>query len=304
MDRVWIVAACVLFAALAGCAAKQADVPEPVASITTTTTTTAPPAPVNQSSPVFPIHYQNFDCDAVVFVHAVDFPHANARLPVGYVASDLGRLLNLTVNLDRAAVGLITYECDDDDLGSGPHSHAALSVFIDAPVISGVQTERSEIFLDVYELHRFISSPEQAVAYAAAGWNHTVGIDMSVDYFVAEPLPDLGVDPRQPNPIIATSTGSINGTQEWTGGIGGGTSYLLGHETIRFWQDTPTGVSYQEFSLDRHGRGSAAGCNYNNLGPVAAALGRAGCDPGEGLGLGFQSFNVAGAFYHLPGVHA
>lgn len=291
---------------LAGCS-EPAEAPAPVPT-TPGDPVMAPPQPM----PTPPIPgtvaavnqtFSQTDCDAVIFVHAVDFPEANAMLPLGYVAADLGHLLDVPTNLNRAAIGLIAYTCADDGLGAGPHAHAALAVFVDAPSIQRQQVGRPDVFLNIYERGRFISAPSQQEALDAIHWNTTLGLDLTIDVAVAEPLPDAGLDPRQPNPLTATSEGSLNGTRMWTGGASGATAYQLVDRPLRFWQDTPEGVSYQEFVVDRNGRGGISACVYDE-GPVRDALGRGSCLQEDGLGLLFQDFNVTGRFVHLAGVHA
>ena len=293
-------------ALLAGCS-EPAAAPEP---------SPAPGAPIMQRQEPEPLPepapapalaptastFTHLGCDAVVFVHAMDFADANARLPLGYVAADLGYLLDLPTNVNRGAVGLITYACADDQ-GRGGHSQASIGIFVDPPSVQGQQVGRPDVFIDVYEFGRFFSDAEHAAPYRAAHWNVTTNLTVDVQVVVPEILPDLGADPRQPNPLVVTSEGHIDGERAWTGGAGGATAYRLANQTIRFWHDSPAGVSYLEYTLDRGGRGGASTCIYDP-GPVRDAMDRSRCLEEDGLGLVFEDFSVQGRIVHLPGVHA
>ena len=301
----WVVAL-LLASLLAGCASSDepAVTPAPEPSQQPPATEEPPTTtPSNTSmAPIFPIAYEQRDCNAVVLIHAVDFATANGILPLGYTAADMGYLMDLPANLNLAAIGLITYTCQDDDLGVGPHTQAALSVFIDAPVFNGTQSSRDEVFLNVYEVHRFFTNETQAARYAAAGWNVTTGLEAGVTTYIAPPA-DL--DQHQaPQPASATTEGTLDGTQQCIGGVTGATGFRLKHENIRFWQETPGGVSLVEYSLNKHGRGGVSFCQYAEDSLVAQTLGRTTCQPGENVGLTVADFQVTGTIEHFPGVYA
>lgn len=291
---------------LAGCAT---DEPAPEPEPTTATTTAPAPAPVvpepvapSANATQFPLFYTQNNCETVVFIHAVDFAHANSILPIGYVAADLGYLMDLPINLNLAAIGLITYTCQDDDLGVGEHTQAAISVFIETPAINGLQETRDDIFLNVYELHRYFSNDAQAARYAEAGWNLTTGLGGGVVNYIAPQVDNE--EHRIPQPAAATSAGTLGGETIWNGGVTGATGFRLQHESIRFWQETPGGVSFVQYTVDKHGRGAASFCEYHPDSLIATLLGRTDCEAGENLGMTVSDFNVVGEIHHLPGVRA
>ncbi|MGB1585799.1 MAG: hypothetical protein ACPHID_01980 [Thermoplasmatota archaeon] len=301
----WVAAICIIGLLLAGCTEEAAPTPAaPQPVVPTTPPSEDPGIPVTNETEtsVFPITYSHQDCEAIVFIHAVDFATANQLLPLGYTAADMGYLMDLPANINLAAIGLITYTCQEDDLGVGAHTQAALSVFINAPVLEGVQASREEVFINVYELHRFFSDDAQAARYQLAGWNVTTGLTGGVSNVIAPPA-DLD-DHRLPQPGSGASEGILNGTQQWIGGVSGATGFRLKHEQVRFWQETPDGVSMVGFTLDKHGRGAVSLCQYAEGSLIAQTIGRTSCQPGENFGLTVSDFNVVGTIEHFPGVSA
>lgn len=246
--------------------------------------------------------YNATGCDAVVYVHSVTFADAQAMLPLGFVAADLGELLDIDVRLDRGAIALVTFTCDDHEAADGPVGVASVNVFVDPPVLNGEQTDPEGVFINAYELHRFASNDTYVASYEAFGWSAQSGIEASLAIAVREPLPTPGIDSKEPNPLIGTSSGSMDGEELWTGGILTGTTYHLQDRTSRFYHAAEGGISYDEYTIDRQGRGGTSGCTYSGV--VADWMGRTQCDASENLGLGFQAFNIQGTMHHLPGVYA
>lgn len=245
-------------------------------------------------------------CNAVVLLAIDDYDNIDDFLPAGFVPADVVSLLRLTEEdqafLGQGAIGVVTASCEDNSITGAPFGLAFAGTLVYTPDIPQVSTS----YVDGYQGLFAATDPQIAALFASYGWPAKAGLDLDMavllDQDVHEP-----VDVRVPGAAVAQVTGTIDGTQVFDGIALASATYHTSDQDedldeIRFWHDTPGGLSYFENVLDTNGKSGSADCTF--AGEYAELIGRAQCDPGNTIGLIVADFGLETTLVLLDDVHA
>lgn len=304
--RSWSILAVLLLAA-SGCL--DSSEPEPTPSddpIADPVTPARPVLPVLTDDGLDSFSFNATGCNAMVSLHIDDYGAMDDFLPAGFIPADVMSLLKLQDNvfIGQGAYGAIIAECAASDITNGSFSVVMPGTLVDAPLL---ETNMPPSWVDAYEDFIMVSDPDVAELFETYGWdvepNVTasviVGRDVDVHDEVNSQVPGLGVALGS---IVQNETTIFN-----TFVTGGPTFHTSGSEAkgIRFWFDTPDGLSLFEVELSEHGKSGPVVCQYMAPSRMDDTFGaRTVCEPGGSIGLVIADFDFRATMTLLEGVHA
>ena len=233
-------------------------------------------------------------CDNALVFQLVDYGETDPYLPPGFHPSDAQNFLPLgPVAFGQGAVLFLVLSCPADS----PYQAATLDIFVEAPVVEGIEPAR----FNFYEVERYGHPGPLAPVLAAAGWKQ----------FPAE----VQVSPQDDQ---VDEVDAVGGNVSDEGGVvldfvGAATTPMpLGPSLVRFWQEVPEGLAYVEFDADIDAVMGSGSCSARTgtgfaaflTGPMPSPTGRPSCLSGDPILATFPGLYLNATARSLPGVHA
>ncbi|HUR24479.1 MAG TPA: hypothetical protein VM327_00500 [Candidatus Thermoplasmatota archaeon] len=243
----------------------------------------APPAHAPSSSgqvgpPAPPPMYGPADCDNLLLFQVVDYAQTDPFLPPGFHPRDPQEFLQSPAAFGQAGVIFLALDCDSPS--SGPLQAAFVGIFIEAPIVEGIEPAP----LNFLELVRYNPSDEFGGALAMAGWP---AVEANVS--LVSKVPGLhGYDTQA---VVADGEGDlamVAGTAVMpSGGLGGGPT--------RFWHQGADGLAYIEYSAALAAKVGSGLCQARAGTPLSHFVGAPVGDPDTPVGdLAFSCLGVNG----------
>lgn len=253
-----------------------------------------------------PFTFNATGCNAVVLLAIDDYGVIEDVIPAGFIPADVVSLLRLSfvsgeVHLGQGAIGVVTVHCQQSDLTGGPFSIATAGALVETPELSQVNTS----WVDGYQGRFATDAPAIAELFTQYGWPVDEGLEMDLAVLVDEDSHDEAGESAIPGSAVGQVTGTIADTMVFDGIVTASTTYHTSNaqtDAIRFWHDTPLGLSYFENQVDVHGKSGAADCSFG--GDYAELTGRTECEPGSAIGIVVADFELRTTLVRLDGIHA
>ncbi len=252
--------------------------------------------PVADPVTLFPIDNSGTGCREGFVAAAISMDQAGRHLPPGFTAGDASELFGFPAGTTMGAAIFTVFHCAASAYGNGTADAAVnttlmasdLGVVIEAPDIPGVEPVASNF----YVVRSWTNNTRLVEAFGAAQVNFSTVAPSLI--FVPVPVGGgylVGADVNNETGIIAEwrIEGLVPNTFTTTG---------------RFWQQTPTGILFADYTLDgvpiRLGN---VECSIDEASPHAEILGAAEC-PKSTVGIVLVDVEWTSQYVFLPGASA
>lgn len=247
----------------------------------------------DQLDPLPDPYYGEGTCANGLLFQFVDFSATDAYLPPGFHARDPQEFLGAGVAFGQAGVFLRTLSCESPLFG--PLQAAFIGIFIEAPVVPGLEPAPFNFF----EVVRYgNSTSEFGGALARSGWpflpaNVTVVHDTAAGQ---------GFD------VVATVSDAEGDVASFAGILGN--EVVVGAGPTRYWRQGEGGLAYIEYGGQLDSRAGPGFCRVRAGTPMAEFVGEpliadVAC-PGTGdpIVAMLTDARLNATFHRLPGVFA
>lgn len=258
----WVLLAGLL---LAGCAS---DAPPGLESDPLPTTPALPPIPA----------YGPALCDNILLFEVVEYPQVDPFLPPGFHPRDPQAFLNSPAAFGQAGVIFLSLDCDRD--GPQPLQVAVVGIFIEAPIVEGLEAAP----LNFLELVRYTPAQEFGGSLREAGWPVAAANVTLVSAVPGLQGYDAQVVVDDGQGMVARVAGTVATPP---GGLGGGPT--------RFWHQDAGGLGYIEYGAALSSKVGAGLCQARAGTPLSAFVGAPVGSPDTPVGdLAFSCLGANG----------
>jgi hypothetical protein len=238
-----------------------------------------PTEPSGSAAPSLPDPlYGPASCDNILLFQVVDYAQTDPFLPPGFHPRDPQAFLSSPAAFGQAGVIFLSLDCDSG--GPQPLQVAVVGIFIEAPIVEGLEPAP----LNFLELVRYTPGEEFGGALVSTGWPVVPANVSLVSTVPGLQGYDAQVTVADGEGNLAMVAGSVAAPP---GDLGGGPT--------RFWHQGSTGLGYVEYGASLATKVGSGLCQARQGTPLSVFVGAPVGSPDTPLGdLSFSCLGVNG----------